>query len=189
MIPQTVATRLLCPWDSPGKDIRVGCHTCLQGIFPTRGSNPGLLYCRWILYHLSHQGSPLLILFTYYDDNFYKYLQMHWCICIYMLKIQLVAETLILWPPHAKSWLIWKDPDAGKDWGQEGKGMTEGWDGWMTSPTQRTWVWVNSGSWWWTGRPGVLRFMGSQRVGHNWVTGLNWTEGKNWWLSCIYIRG
>ena len=44
------------------------------------------------------------------------------------------------------------------------------------SPTQWTWVWVDSGSWWWTGRPGVLRFMGSQRVGHNWATKLNWTE-------------
>ena len=50
-----------------------------------------------------------------------------------------------------------------------------GWDGWMASPTQWTWVWVNSGSWWWTGRPGVLQFMGSQRVGHDWVTELNWT--------------
>ena len=49
-----------------------------------------------------------------------------------------------------------------------------GWDGWMASPTQWTWVWVNSGSWWWTGRPSVLRFMRSQRVGHNWVTELNW---------------
>ena len=49
-------------------------------------------------------------------------------------------------------------------------------DGWSGSPTQWTWVWVNSRSWWWTGRPGVLRFMGSQRVGHNWVTELNWTE-------------
>ena len=46
--------------------------------------------------------------------------------------------------------------------------------GWMASPTQWTWVWVHSGSWWWTGRPGVLRFMGSQRVGHDWVTELNW---------------
>ena len=50
-----------------------------------------------------------------------------------------------------------------------------GWDGWMTSLTQ-TWVWVNSGSWWWIGRTGVLRFMGSQRVGHDWVTELNWTD-------------
>ena len=51
-----------------------------------------------------------------------------------------------------------------------------GWDGWMASPTRWTRVWVNSGSWWWTGRPGVLQFMGSQRVGHNWATELNWTE-------------
>ena len=85
------------------------------------------------------------------------------------------AETPILWPPHAKSWLVGKDSDAGRDWGQEEKGMT-GWDGWMASPTQWTWVWVNSGSWWWTGRPGVLQFMGLQRVGHDWATELNWTE-------------
>ena len=51
-----------------------------------------------------------------------------------------------------------------------------GWDGWMASSIQWTWVWVNSGSWWWTGRPGVLQFMGSQRVGHDWATELNWTE-------------
>ena len=50
----------------------------------------------------------------------------------------------------------------------------------MASPTQWTWVWMDSGSWWWTGRPGVLQFMGSQRVGHDWVTELNWTE-----LKCI----
>ena len=75
-------------------------------------------------------------------------------------------------PPDVESWLIWKDPDAGKDWAQEEKG-TRGWDGWMASPTQWTRVWVDSGSWWRTGRPGVLRFMGSQRVGHNWATELN----------------
>ena len=56
-----------------------------------------------------------------------------------------------------------------------GEGDNRGWDGWMASPTQWTWVWVNSGSWWWTGRPGVLRFMGSQRVRHDWATELNWT--------------
>ena len=50
-----------------------------------------------------------------------------------------------------------------------------GWNGWMASLTRWTWVWVNSGSWWWTGRPGVLRFMGSQRVRHDWATELNWT--------------
>ena len=51
-----------------------------------------------------------------------------------------------------------------------------GWDGWMASPTRWTWVWVDSGSWWWTGRPGVLQFMGLQRVGHDWATELNWTD-------------
>ena len=86
-----------------------------------------------------------------------------------MLKL---TETPILWPPHVKSWLIGKDPDAGRDWGQEEKGLT--WDGWMASPTWWTWVWVNSRSWWWTGRPGVLWFMGSQRVGHDWATKLDW---------------
>ena len=61
------------------------------------------------------------------------------------------------------------------------EGAYRGWDGWMASPTQWRWVWVNSGGWWWTGRPGVLRFMGSQRVGHDWATELNWTE----WLNIV----
>ena len=53
-----------------------------------------------------------------------------------------------------------------------GEGDDRGWDGWMASPTQGRWVWVNSGSWWWTGRPDVLWFMGSQRVRHDWATEL-----------------
>ena len=57
-----------------------------------------------------------------------------------------------------------------------GGGDDRGWDGWMASLTQWTWVWVKSGSWWWTGRPGVLQSMGSQRVGHDWATELNWIE-------------
>ena len=81
------------------------------------------------------------------------------------------AETLILGPPHAKSWLIWWE-----GLGAGGEGDDRGWDGWMSSLTRWTWVWVNSGSWWWTGRPGVLRFMGSQRVRHDWATELHWTE-------------
>ena len=57
----------------------------------------------------------------------------------------------------------------------EGDGDDRGWDGWMASLTQWTWVWVDSASWWWTGRPGVLWFMGSQRVRHEWAE-LNWTN-------------
>ena len=88
------------------------------------------------------------------------------------------AETPIVWPPHAKSWLIGKISDAGRDWGQEEKGDNRGWDGWMASLTPWTWVWMNSRRLWWTGRPGVLRFMGLQRVGQDWATELNWTEGR-----------
>ena len=55
-----------------------------------------------------------------------------------------------------------------------GEGDDRGWDGWMASRTRWKWIWVNSGRWWWTGRPGMLRFMGSQRVGHDWATELNW---------------
>ena len=90
-------------------------------------------------------------------------------------RTDIEAETPILWPPDMKNWLIWKDPDAWKDWRWEEKGIDRGWDGWMASQTQWTWVWVNSRSWWWTGRPGMLQSMGSQRDKHDWATELNWT--------------
>ena len=86
------------------------------------------------------------------------------------------AETPILWPPYAKSWLIWKRPWWWERLRAGGEGNDGGWNGWMASPTQWTWVWVNSGRWWWTARPGVLQFMGLRRVGHDWVTELNWTD-------------
>jgi len=69
---------------------------------------------------------------------------------------------------HWKRLWYWEGLGAG------GEGDDRGWDGWMASPTWWMWVWVNSGRWWWTGRPGVLQFMGSQRVGHDWATELNW---------------
>ena len=69
----------------------------------------------------------------------------------------------------------WKRPWFWEGLGSGGEGDDRGWDGWMASPTQWIWVWVNSGNWWWTGRPGMLWFMGSQRVRHDWVTELNWT--------------
>ena len=85
------------------------------------------------------------------------------------------AETPILWPPDVKNWLILKTLLLGKI-EAGGEGNNRGWNGWMASPTQWTWVWVNSRSWWWTGRPGVLQSMGSQRVRHDWVTELEWTQ-------------
>ena len=82
---------------------------------------------------------------------------------VFIGKTDVEDETPLLWLPDAKSWFVWKDPDAGRDWGQEEKGTTE----------DEMVEWHHRldghgfGSWWWTGRPGVLWFMGSQRVGHD----------------------
>ena len=73
---------------------------------------------------------------------------------------------------------LWKRPWCWEGLGAGGEGDDRGWDGWMASPTRCTWVWVNSGSWWWTGRLGMLQFMGLQRVGHDWATELNWTDSN-----------
>ena len=118
---------------------------------------------------------------------------------IFIGRTDAEAETPIFWPPDVKNRLIEKDPDPGKDWRQEEKGMSEnemvgdvrGWDGWMASPTW-TCVWVNSGSWWWTGNPGMLQSMGSQ--GRTRLS--NWTELKQpsvcrlseWPFPCL-VRG
>ena len=85
------------------------------------------------------------------------------------LKLQYLGYVMQRADSFEKPW-CWERLKAG------GEGDNRGWDGWTLSPTQWTWVWVNSGSWWWTGRPGVLHFMGSQRVRHNWATELDWSE-------------
>ena len=78
------------------------------------------------------------------------------------------AEIPILWPPDA-GLTHWKRLWCWEGLGAGGEGDDRGWDSWMASPTQWTWVWVNSSSWWWTGRPGLVQFMESQRIGHNWA--------------------
>ena len=105
---------------------------------------------------------------------------------IFIGRTDVEAEAPILWPPDEKSWLIWKDLllerlRAG------GEGDNRRWDGWMASPTQWTWVWVSSGSWWWTGRPGLLQSMGSQRVRLSYwielrVCGLLSTHSSSIWM-------
>ena len=84
------------------------------------------------------------------------------------------AETLILWATWCEELTHVKRPWCWERLSIGGEGDDRGWDSWMASPTQRTWVWVNSRSWWWTGRPGMLRFIRLQRVGHDWATELNW---------------
>ena len=88
----------------------------------------------------------------------------------------------------------WKRPWFWERVKEGGEGNGRGWDGWMASPTRWTWVWVNSNmslSWWSTGRPGVLQFMGSQRIGHDLATKLNWTEQHraflSWKLPCVFL--
>ena len=75
----------------------------------------------------------------------------------------------------------WKTPWCWERLKAGGEGADRGWDSWMASPTQWTWVWVSSGSWWWTGRPGVLQSMGSQRFGHDWATELNYHSPDDIW--------
>ena len=87
---------------------------------------------------------------------------------VFIGRTDVEVETPILWPPDVKNWVsnhkrpwCWERLRAG------GEGDDRGRDGWMASPTQWTWVWVSSVSWWWTGRPGVLQSMGLQRVRHD----------------------
>ena len=94
---------------------------------------------------------------------------------IFIGRTDAEAKALILWLPDAKNWLIWKDPHAGKDWRQEEKEMTE--DevvGWHHLLNQWAWVWVNSRSWWRTGRPDMLQSMGSKESATTEL--LNWTK-------------
>ena len=103
---------------------------------------------------------------------------------IFIGRTDVEAETPILWPPdmtHLKRPWCW---GRLKVWGE---GDDRGWDGWMASLTQWTWVWVNSGSWWWTGKPDMLQSMGLQRVRHDWATELKCTQllvGNN---SCQHL--
>ena len=93
-----------------------------------------------------------------------QYVQKNWY--FWTLKKSLLSREKLT---HWKRPWCWERLKVGEE------GDDRGWDGWMASLTQWTWVWVNSGSWWWTGRPGVLQSMGSQRAGHDWVTEL--TDG------------
>ena len=210
---------------SPGQNTGVGNLSLLQVIFPTQGSNPGLLHCRQILYQLSYQGSPMTNL-----DNIFKSRDSTLPTNLHLVKAMVFPVVMY----GCKSWTVRKAErkrmDVFKLWcwrrllrvpwtarrsnqsilkeispgcSLEGLmlklklqyfghlmqrtdsmektlmlGKIEGRRSWMASQTQWTWVWASSGSWWWTGKPGVLQSMGPQRVGRDWVTGLNWFRGK-----------
>ena len=196
-------TRLLCPWDFPGKSTGVGCHFFFQGIFSTQWSKSGLPHCRQTLYCLSHQGSQK----ESWTINKAEHQRLDafemWCwrrllsvpwtarrsnqsilkeiSPIYSLE-RLTLKLKVQYFGH----LIWRTSSferlkAG------GEGDDKGWDGWMASLTHWTWIWVDSRSWWWTGRAGVLQSMGLQKVRHAWGTELNWTEPASWEL-CMQVK-
>ena len=164
----------------------MGCHFLFQGIFPTQGWNTHLLllHCGQILYHWATPGKPSHVyihryiylptylptcLSTYYtrrsNQSILKEISPGISLEGMMLKLKLQYFGHLMWRVDSLERLwCWEGLGAG------GEGDDRGWDGWMASLTWRTWVWVNSGSWWRTGRPGVLQFVGSQRVGHDWVT-------------------
>ena len=101
------------------------------------------------------------------SDDQYIYLRIHWKDLCWRWN----SNTLATWCgelTHLKRPWCWERLKAG------GEGDDRGWHGWMASLTEWRWVWVDSGNWWWTRRPGVLQSMGSQRVGHDWGTELNW---------------
>ena len=101
-----------------------------------------------------------------------------------MLKLKFQYFGYLMWRTDSleKAW-CWEMLKAGR------KGDDRGWDGWMASLTQWTWVWVSSGSWWWIGRPGMLQYMESQRDRYDWATELNWWEQMPWSLffECLVL--
>ena len=111
---------------------------------------------------LGLQGDPTS---PFWRRSALGFLWKEWCCSWSSSTLATSCEELTHW----KRLWCWEGLRAG------GEGNDRGWDDWMASRTWWRWVWVNSRSWWWTGRPRVLRFMGSQWVGHDWVTELNWT--------------
>ena len=99
------------------------------------------------------------------------------------LMLELKVNTLATW---CKELIHWKRPWCWERLKAGGEGDSRGWDGWMVLPTLWTWLWTSSRNWWWTGRPDVLRFMGSQRVEHYWETDLIWSGKRN--MLCTHIH-
>ena len=149
------------PSEPPRKPMNtgVGNLSLLQVIFLTQELIRGLLHCRRVLYQLSYQGSP-----------YWSIASLQHCANFCCAAKWLSNTHIVILFKYFFHYGLSQDIVVAKG----GEGDDRGWDSWMASLTRWTWVWVNSRSWWWTGRPGVLPFMGSQSVGHDWATELNW---------------
>ena len=195
----TVAYQTPLSMGFPGKNTGVGCHFLLRGISLTQGSNLCLLcllhwQAQFFTTSTTWEAPP-----TFNSPNsmgWFLYLELK-TTCSRSQEDTFPLPEENMWEKERKGEVKkerernvdldsnlmdegWTGVLWGTPWGWErlkagGERDDRGWDGWMASLTQWTWVWVDSGSWWWTGRPGLLRFMGLQRVWHDWVTELNWT--------------
>ena len=110
---------------------------------------------------------------------------------IFIGRTDAKAEAPILWPPD-KELTHWKSPWCLERLKAGGEGDDRGWDDWIASLSRWTWIWASSRSWWWTGKPGMLQFMGLQRIEHDWATELNWrmlfsySTNIIFWLKIIF---
>ena len=160
-------------------------------------------YCSHVFYYSHAHLLDLQVSFLIYT------IKQHWPYMLWRLnkiaKVYIVHDTMsiplvqLIIIIHLSSWnsstlatsceelTHWKSLWCWEGLGARGEGDNRGWDGWMTSLTRWTWVSENSGSWWWTGRPGVLQFMGSQRIGHNWATDLIWSDYTHSFYNPVYF--
>ena len=135
--------------------------------------NCGVREDSWV--SLGLQGDPTS---PFWRRSTLGFLWKDWCWSWNSSTLATSCEELTHW----KRLWCWEGLEAG------GEGDDRGWDGWMASRTQWTWVWVNSRSWWWTGH-GVLQFMGLQRVGHDWATELNWFSFRRRYILSTLTDG
>ena len=125
---------------------------------------------------LGLQGDPTS---PFWRRSALGFLWKEWCYSWTSITLATSCEELTYW----KRLWCWEGLEAGE-------GDDRGWDGWMALLTRWTWGWVNSGSWWWTGRPGMLRFMGLQRVEHSWATDLIWSDvtwRRKWQSTLVFL--
>ena len=172
-------TLVFLPGESHGQSHLAGYIPCGQRVGHGWATNTSLLFTslHWALgqFVMQHNCNNLLRVpwTARSNQSILKEISPEYSLEGLMLKLKLQyfghliqrTDSLEKKKKTKKPW-CWKGLKAG------GEEDVRGWDGWMASPTQWTWLWVNSGSWWWTGRPGVLQSMGSQRVRHDWVTEL-----------------
>ena len=149
---------ILCP--------KLLCHSNSHSIYLY------LIHLSGLFQHLARQSYHIIIFWRLYN------IFLIYFFVDFRIQSAFPFVSKFQWPFHLFFFFPKAVPRCWERLRAGGEGDDRGWDDWMASLTQRTRIWVDSRNWWWTGRPGVLRFMGSQRVGHDWATELNWRQFK-----------